>query len=195
MAEHPPRVSLGRRHLPWALVRVRENVAVRLQGVDCARESACAKGVAASTSRGAGTNVIARTLSASGRSASGKRHGGRPSIARPSRPKPDMPRPKKHAVSESNPCPRPLRIPNLHRRVVTQQELFFPSVMQSAGLSRTPRDLIPQPGTVLLLRLPSGGSQCPGSRTQVAHARHLGRTEETELRVPSRTSAPTSTTA
>ena len=75
-------------------------------------------------------------------------------------------------------------------RVVTQQNLFFPSVMRSAGLPRTPRDLAPQPGTLLLPRLPSGRSQCPGSGTQVACSRHLGWPEEAGHRVPSRTPAP-----
>ena len=37
---------------------------------------------------------------------------------------------------------------NLRRRVVTQQKLFSPSLMRSAGLPRTARDLAPQPGTL-----------------------------------------------
>jgi hypothetical protein len=69
-------------------------------------------------------------------------------------------------------------------------EFFFRSLVRSAGLSRTPRDLTPQPGTVLLLRLPSGGSQCPGSGTQVACSRHVGGPQEAGLRVPSRSLAP-----
>jgi hypothetical protein len=40
---------------------------------------------------------------------------------------------------------------------------FFPSLMRSAGLLRTACDFPSQPGTLLLRRLPSGGSQCPGS--------------------------------
>jgi hypothetical protein len=40
---------------------------------------------------------------------------------------------------------------------------FSPSLMRSAGLLRTACDLAPQPGSLLLRRLPAGGSQCPGS--------------------------------
>jgi hypothetical protein len=58
-------------------------------------------------------------------------------------------------------------------------EAFFPSLVRSAGLSRTPRDL-----------LPSGGSQCPGPGTQVALPQHLGWAEEAGHRVPSRASTP-----
>jgi hypothetical protein len=53
-------------------------------------------------------------------------------------------------------------------------ENFFPAPLQSTWLSRTPRALDPQPRTLLLPRLPSGRSQCPGSGTQVAFSRHLG---------------------
>jgi hypothetical protein len=35
--------------------------------------------------------------------------------------------------------------------------------MRSAGLLRTARNFASQPGTLLLRRLPAGGSQCPGS--------------------------------
>jgi hypothetical protein len=185
-----PELSLGRRHLPWALVRVRENVAVRPEGADRVHGSACARGVAAITSRGAGTNATARIWNVSGRSASGRRHGGRPSIARPTRPRPDTLRPRKRAANEPSLRHRPLKTPRLRRRVVTQQKLFFPSVRRSARLPRTPRDLIPQPGTVLLPRLPSGGSQCPGSGAPLALSRHLGRSQEAGDRVPDRT--PTS---
>ena len=163
-------------------------MAVRPEGGDRVRGSACAKGAAASTSRGAGTNATARIPNVSGRSVSGRRHGDRPSIATATRPKPDMLRPRKRAASEPSPRHRPWKAPKLRRRVVTQQKLFFPSVMRSARLPRTPRDLIPQPGTVLLPRVPSGGSQCPGSGTQVARARHVGWSQQAGDRVPDCTS-------
>jgi hypothetical protein len=57
--------------------------------------------------------------------------------------------------------------------VVTQQNYFSPSFMRSAGLLRTACDLATQPVTLLLRRLPAGGSQCHGSGTQVALARAL----------------------
>jgi hypothetical protein len=68
-------------------------------------------------------------------------------------------------------------------------DIFFRSLVRSARLSRTPRNLTAQPGTVLLPRLPSGGSQCPGSRTQVALAWHVRRSQEAGHRVPSRAPA------
>ena len=81
----------------------------------------------------------------------------------------------RHAQAERDAPPAgQVRVPGcsaaqkLRRRVVTQQKLFFPSFMRSARLPRITRDLAPQPGTLLLPRLPSGGSQCPGSGTQVA---------------------------
>ena len=92
------------------------------------------------------------------RSASGRRN-----VARTATSKPSTPRQKRRAASEPSPRPRPFKIQKLHRRVVTQHKVFFPSVMQSAGLPRTPRELDPQPGSLLLPRLPAGRSQCPGS--------------------------------
>jgi hypothetical protein len=74
-----------------------------------------------------------------------------------------MPRPRKSAGGKPKPRPRPLRIRTLRPRVVTQQKIFSPSLMRSAGLLRTAHDLPSQPGTLLLHRLPSGRSQCPGS--------------------------------
>ena len=80
----------------------------------------------------------------------GRRRSGRLNVARTTTPKPSTPRQRKRAASRPSPRPRSLRIQNLRRRVVTQQKVFFPSVMQPAGLPRTPRELAPQPGTLLL---------------------------------------------
>ena len=150
---------------------------------------AYAKGVGAA-SPGAGTSTTARIRNAGGRSAGGWRGGGKPDIARTSLPKPGTPRQRKRTASESSPRLRPLKIQRLRRRVVTQQKFFFPSVMRSARLPRTPRELAPQSGTVLLPPLPAGRSQCPRSGTQVALSRHLGWAEEAGHRVPSRTPVP-----
>jgi hypothetical protein len=45
-----------------------------------------------------------------------------------------MPKPKKRAVSERSLRLSLLRAQKLRRRVVTQQKIFFPAVMRSAGL-------------------------------------------------------------
>jgi len=79
--------------------------------------------------------------------------------------KPSMPRQKERAASKPSPRSRPFQNQKLRRRVVTRQNLFFCSFMRSAGLSQPACDFSPQPGTLLLSRLSSGGSQCPGSRT------------------------------
>ena len=123
-------------------------------------------------------------------STAGRPPSGRLNIARKPPPKPGMPRPKKRAASGPTPRLRSLRLRNLRRRVVTQQKLFFRSVMQAAGLPRTPRELAPNLGTLLLRRLPAGRSQCPGSGTQVALSWHLGWADEARHRIPSRTPAP-----
>ena len=75
----------------------------------------------------------------------------------------------KHAQAEkerrqrAKSTPKVAQNPELRRRVVTRQKFFFPSVMQTAGLPRTPRELDPQLGTLLLPHLPPSRSQCPGS--------------------------------
>ena len=82
---------------------------------------------------------------------------------------------ERDAVSRPSPRPSLIRLLNLRRRVVTQQKLFFSSVMQPAGLPRTPRELAPQPGTLLLPSLSASRAQCSGPGTQVACSRHFGR--------------------
>lgn len=133
-----PELFPWERHLPWALVRVRESVAVRPEGADRACGLACAKGVGASTSPGAGTSATARIRNAGGRSAGGWRGGGKPDIARTSLPKPGTPRQRKRAASESSPRLRPLKIQRLRRRVVTQQKFFSPPLCARPGCHEHP---------------------------------------------------------
>lgn len=140
-----PKLSPGSRHLPWALARVRENVAVQPGGGDRGHGSACARGAAIGTSHGAGINATAGNRNACGRSASGRRRDGRLSIARPLRQRPDTPRLRKRAASESGPRPRPLRILSLHRRVVTQQKLFFPPLCDRPGCHEHPTTSLRNP--------------------------------------------------
>jgi hypothetical protein len=169
-----PGFSRGRLSLPWAPTTLREGTAVGPERADRARGPACAKDAAASTTREVGTSATAKGRNAGGKSDAGRRRGGRPDIARLPRPKPGTPRRNARAASGPRLRPRLLNTQRLRRRVVTQQKLFFASLMRSARLSRTAHALGPQPGTLLWPRLPPGGSQCPGSGTQVAVSRHLG---------------------
>ena len=162
-----PELSLGRSHAPVGTLHGTQDKAVPMPRARRPRPRTCfAKDADASTSRERWNQRYCqdpeclrevRRWQAARRQAE-RRRGRRAS-------KPSMPRPRKSAVSEPSPCPRPLRNPKLRRRVVTQQNFFSPSLMRSAGLLRTARDLTPQPGTLLLRRLPSGRSQRPGSGT------------------------------
>jgi hypothetical protein len=88
------------------------------------RGSACAKVVAAATSRCVGTSVTARMPNACVWSAAGWRRGGRPGGARTMRPKPSMPRHNVRAVAAPPPRRNHRRSQKLRRRVVTQQTFF-----------------------------------------------------------------------
>jgi hypothetical protein len=101
-----------------------------------------------------------------------------------------MPWPRRSAGSEPKSRPRPLRTSKLRPRVVTQQKIFSSPLLRSARLPRTPRDLAPQPSSLLLRRLPSGSSQRPGPGTQVAFSPDFGRSQETGHRIPGRTPEP-----
>jgi len=185
-----PELSLGRRHLPWALARVRGNPGVRPEGAGHARGSASAKDAAASISHAVGTSAIVRSQNACASFAAGRRLDGKPDVARIQPSRPDTPRRRKRAARKRSPRLRLLRTRMLRPRVVTQQKLFFLAGMRSARMPRTPREFSPQPRALLLPCLPSGRSQCPRSRTQVALSRHLGWAEEASHRVSSRTAAP-----
>jgi hypothetical protein len=160
--------------LPWAPPTLSQGPAVPPEDADRVRGFACAKGADASMSRGLGTSATARIRNAGGRSTVGRRHGGRPNIARMPTSKPGMPRLSARVASGPNPHLNLFQKQILRPRVVTQHNLFFPSHLRSARLLRLPRELGPKPGTLLLPRLPSGGSQCPGPGTQVAFSRHIG---------------------
>lgn len=190
MLTHSPRAFPWEKHLPWALVRVRESTATRPEGANRARGIACAKVVGASISRGVGTSATARIRNAGGRSTAGKRRGGKPDIASTPTSKPGTRRLRKSAASERSPRLRLLRTERLRQRVVTRQKFFFHSVMRSAGLPRPPCELAPQPRALLRPCLPASCSQCPGPGTQVALPQHLGWAEEAGHRVPSRAPTP-----
>jgi hypothetical protein len=176
--------------LPWAPFTVLMDTVVCPEPGDLARGFACAKDADASTSHDAGTSATAGTRNACGKSAAGKRLTARLNVVRMPASKPSMPRPKRSAVSAPRPRPMPLRTPKLRPRVVTQQKIFSAPLMRSTRLPRAPRDLAPQPGSLLLHRLPSGGSQRPGPRTQVALPRDFGWPQETRHRIPGRMPEP-----
>ena len=148
---HSPRAFPWEKAPPVGTCHVRESTIVRPEGADRARESACAKGVGASTSHGAGTSATARSRIACGRSAAGRRRGGRPNVAR-TMPRQSPARPGREGAPSASQSlrPRPLKTQKLRSRVVTQQNLFFTSALRSARLPRTPCELAPQPGTLLL---------------------------------------------
>ena len=159
-----PELSLGRSTAPVGNHHVSENTpsasqSARPRRADLPQQKVRSQVPAAN----AGTSATARTRNACGRSTAGWRRGDRLNVARTSPSKPSMPRQRKRAVSRPSPCPRTLRSRNLRPHVVTQQDFFSPSLMRSAGLLRTACDLTSQPGSLLLRRLPSGGSQRPGS--------------------------------
>ena len=173
MLEHPPRAFPWERLLPWAIVRVRKDVGVRLDGAERARGFACVKAVVANISRGVTTSTTAKILNVSKRFVAGTQHGGKPGIVRTSGSELGTPRPRKRAASEPSRCRRPLKRPSLRRGVVTQQKIFFAPVLRSPRLLPTPGDL-PAPSRALLLgRLSAGRSQRPRSGTQVVLAQHL----------------------
>jgi hypothetical protein len=176
--------------LPWAPPTLSQRPALPPVRADRVRGSACAKGADAGISRGLGISATARIRNAGGRFTAGRRHGGRPNIARTPMSKPSTPRLSARAASGPSPHLRLFKNQRLRQRVVTRHILFFPSHMRPARLPRLPHELGPKPGTLLLPRLPSGGSHSPGSGTQVVLSRHIGWPYEAGLRVSSRAPAP-----
>jgi hypothetical protein len=174
MVEHPPRAFPWEKLLPWAIVRVRKDVALRLDGAERTGGVAFVKTVAANISRGVTTSATVKILNASKSFVAGRQRKGKPGIVRTSRSELGMPRPRRRAASEPGRRRRLLKTPSLRRRVVTQQKIFFAPVLRSPRLLPTPGDL-PAPSRALLFgRLSAGRSQRPRSGTQVVLAQHLG---------------------
>jgi hypothetical protein len=176
--------------LPWAPFTLLTETVVCPERGDLARGSACARGVGANTRRDAGTSATARTRNAGGKSAAGRRRAARRNVVKTLASKTSMPKLRRSAATAPKQRPRLLRTPKLRPRVVTQQKIFSSPLMRSAGLPRAPRDLAPQPGSLLLRHLPSGDSQRPGPGTQVAISRDFGWTQETGHQIPGRTPEP-----
>ena len=133
---HSLRANPWESKLPWAAIIINQTADVR-DDHDCG--FVCARAVDESTSRGAGTSVIARTPNACGWCGAGRRRGGKPGGARMKRSRPSTPRPNGRAVGAA-PLRRNRRhSQNLQRRVVTQQKFFCRS------LSVTGRGAIKRP--------------------------------------------------
>ena len=174
MREHPPRAFPWEKLLPWAIVRVRKDVAIRLERAERARGIAYVKAADVNTSHGAITSATAKILNVSTRFVAGVQRRGKPGIVRTSRSEPGMPRPRESAASEPRRQRRPLKNPRLRRRMVTQKKVFSPPVLRSAGMLPTPSDLPSHSRALLFGRLSAGRSQRPGSGTQVVLSQHLG---------------------
>ena len=107
--------------LPWTALMISQNAAAVLHD-DRGRGSACAKAVDATTSRGVGISVTARTPNACAWSDAGWRRVGRPDCVRTMRPKSRTPRSNVRAGVACHLRRKHRRSPRLRRRVVTQQK-------------------------------------------------------------------------
>jgi hypothetical protein len=101
---------------------------------DRGHDFVCAKAVGGATSRGVGTNVIARMPNACVCSGAGRRRGGKRGGARTRPSKPSMPRPNVRAVSGPPLRHKPQRTARLQQRVVTQQIFFAHAFVRPAGV-------------------------------------------------------------
>ena len=94
---------------------------------DRGRGSACAKAVDASTSRGVGISVTARTPNACGWSGAGRRRGGRPNGARTRRSKPSMPRHERARRQRAASSPQPPKTPEVAAARGHAAKIFSPT--------------------------------------------------------------------
>jgi hypothetical protein len=168
--------------LPWAAIMVIPRTAAVPGRDDRGRGSACAKVVAARTSRGVGTSVTVKTPNAGGCSVAGRRRGGRPDAARTLPPKPSTPRRSGRAVSASAVHRKHRRTLRLRRRVVTQQKLFcrLPCATGRGAMNHPRRSLTNRRASAALraVRRFAGcliGNASGGSEARSAAARHVGR--------------------
>lgn len=141
-----PGISLGRTNLPWASPKLNQNAGIRPEGVGHARECACAKDAGGSIVRDAGTSVIAKSPSASGRSDAGRRHAGKRIDDKIRRSERGTPRRNARAAREPRPKPRSVLSRMLRRRVVTQQNPFFaPPLCDRPGCHEPPAASVRNP--------------------------------------------------
>ena len=122
---HSPRAFPWEQDLPWALARLRQTIAAGPERADRASESACVKGAGVGTEHGTGTSATAKIRSACGAFVAGRQRGARPNVARIVMSEPSTPKQRRIAAAEPNLCPRPLKTPNLHPRVVTRPNFVF----------------------------------------------------------------------
>ena len=158
-----PELSLGRSNLPWATTTLKKNAVPKPERAARASEPASTKSAVASTTARRWNQRYCQDpecLREVNRWLAARRQAER---------REDDTAKAQHAQAEkarrqqAKSVPKDVQKPELTPARGHAAKLFFPSLMRSAGLLRTARDLTPQPGTLLLRRLPSGGSQCPGS--------------------------------
>jgi hypothetical protein len=105
---------------------IRQTAVTSIVRADRGHASACAKAVGAAISRGVGTSGTAKTPSACAWCGAGRQHSARPDGAKMMPLKPNMPRRNVRAASAPSLCHNHRKSLKLRRRVVTQQEFFFP---------------------------------------------------------------------
>ena len=129
-----PRAVPWENTLPWAVVMISQTAVADDRG----HASACAKAVDASTSRGVGISITAKTPNACGWCGVGRRRSGRPKGARTRPSKHSTPRPNACAVNASLLRHKRRSRLRLGRRVVTQQEFFrrLPCATGRGAMSR-----------------------------------------------------------
>ena len=143
-----PELSLGRSNLPWATTTLKKNAVPKPERADRASGPASTKGAVASTTRDAGTSATARTRNACGKSTAGWRLADRLNVARTTRAKAQHAQAEKARRQRAKSVPKDVEKPGTCAARGHAAKFFSPSLMRSAGLLRTPRDLTPQPGTL-----------------------------------------------
>ena len=123
---------------------------VRPEGGDRARGSACAKGADASTSRGAGTSATARSRNASGEVRRWQAARRQARHRQDAEVKARTPRPRNARRQRAKAASQAIENPEVTPPRGHAAENFFPLRSAIGQAATNPRDLAPQPGSLLL---------------------------------------------